>query len=84
MHSSEMEDISEIPAGFIGAIFGIDCASGDTFTDPSLNITMLSMFVPDPVISLSITPQDNKAQNNMSKALNRFTKELTTSDTCGC
>jgi len=33
------------------------------------------MFVPDPVISLSIVPSDNKAQINMSKALNRFTKE---------
>lgn len=75
MHSSEMEDITEITAGYIGAIFGVECASGDTFTDPSLNITMLSMFVPEPVISLSITPADNKSQINMSKALNRFTKE---------
>jgi elongation factor G len=75
MHASEMEEIQEIPAGFIGAIFGVECASGDTFTDPSLNVTMLSMYVPDPVISLSITPEDNKSQINMSKALNRFTKE---------
>jgi elongation factor G len=36
---------------------------------------MTSMFVPEPVISLAINPLDNKAQNNMSKALNRFTKE---------
>ena len=75
MHASEMEDITEIPAGFIGAIFGVECASGDTFVDPSVNLTMLSMYVPDPVISLSITPEDNKSQINMSKALNRFTKE---------
>ncbi|MBU0992920.1 MAG: elongation factor G [Proteobacteria bacterium] len=75
MHASEMEDITEIPAGFIGAIFGVECASGDSFVDPSLNLTMLSMYVPDPVISLSIIPEDNKSQINMSKALNRFTKE---------
>ena len=75
MHADQMEDIDQIPAGFIGALFGIDCASGDTFTSPELRLTMTSMFVPDPVISLSIVPKDNKAQINMSKALNRFTKE---------
>ena len=36
---------------------------------------MTSMHIPEPVISLAITPVDNKAQVNMSKALNRFTKE---------
>jgi len=75
MHASDMEDISEIPAGYIGALFGVDCASGDTFVDSAVNYSMMSMFVPEPVISLSITPKDNKAQINMSKALNRFTKE---------
>jgi elongation factor G len=33
------------------------------------------MYVPKPVISLAIVPKDNKSQINMSKALNRFTKE---------
>ena len=75
MHADQMEDIDRISAGFIGALFGVDCASGDTFTSPELRLTMTSMFVPDPVISLSIVPKDNKAQINMSKALNRFTKE---------
>jgi elongation factor G len=75
MHANTMEDIDSIPAGFIGAMFGIDCASGDTFTAEGLNLSMTSMYVPDPVISLSLTPKDNKAQINMSKALNRFTKE---------
>ena len=75
MHSNQMEDVDAIPAGHIGAIFGIDCASGDTFVSPNVNYSMMSMHVMDPVISLSITPKDNKAQINMSKALNRFTKE---------
>ncbi len=75
MHSNQMEDIEAIPAGYIGALFGIDCASGDTFVSQGINLTMTSMFVPSPVISLSIVPKDNKAQVNMSKALNRFTKE---------
>ncbi len=75
MHADQMEDMEAIPAGYIGALFGIDCASGDTFTSPGTTLTMSSMFVADPVISLSITPEDNKSQINMSKALNRFTKE---------
>ena len=75
MHADQMEDIETIPAGYIGALFGIDCASGDTFVGPGLNLTMTSMFVPDPVISLAIIPKDNTSQINMSKALNRFSKE---------
>ena len=75
MHASEMEDISECGCGEIAALFGIDCASGDTFCDPSLNYSMTSMFVPTPVISLAIEPVDKKAADNMAKALNRFTKE---------
>jgi elongation factor G len=75
MHSDQMEEIDTIPAGYIGALFGIDCASGDTFTAPGLSLTMTSMYVPKPVISLAITPKDHKAEVNMSKALNRFTKE---------
>ena len=75
MHADQMEDIATIPAGYIGALFGIECASGDTFVSPGLNLSMTSMFVPNPVISLAIVPNDNKSQINMSKALGRFSKE---------
>lgn len=75
MNASAMEDISEGSAGDIVALFGVDCASGDTFTSGGLNFSMASMYVPEPVISLSITPKDKQAAMQMSKALNRFTKE---------
>jgi elongation factor G len=75
MHSDEMEEIDVATAGDIVALFGIDCASGDTFTSSNISMSMSSMHVPAPVISLAILPKDNKAQVNMSKALNRFTKE---------
>jgi elongation factor G len=75
MHSDDMEEIEEAGAGDIVALFGVDCASGDTFTSSDINFSMSSMHVPNPVISLAILPKDNKAQVNMSKALNRFTKE---------
>lgn len=75
MHASTMEDLQECGCGEIAALFGVDCASGDTFCHPDLNYSMTSMFVPTPVISLSIEPVDKKAADNMAKALNRFTKE---------
>ncbi|GAA5813733.1 Elongation factor G, mitochondrial [Mucor flavus] len=74
MHAADMEDVDELGAGEIGAMFGVDCASGDTFTDGTLQYTMTSMYVPDPVISLSLTPK-GKESPNFSKALNRFQKE---------
>jgi elongation factor G len=75
MHSDDKEDITETSAGDICALFGIDCNSGDTFTDGKLNWAMTSMFVPKPVISVAIRAKDSGAEINMSKALNRFTKE---------
>ncbi len=75
MHASEMEDITESHGGNIVALFGIDCASGDTFTSDKINVAMTSMHVPDPVIHLTIKAKDRKMQANMAKALNRFTKE---------
>ncbi|MDH3799177.1 MAG: elongation factor G [Desulfobacterales bacterium] len=75
MHADQLEDIESIPAGYIGALFGIDCASGDSFAAPGIRLTMTSMYVPEPVISLAIFPKDNKSEVNVSKALGRFTKE---------
>ncbi len=75
MHSNDMEDIDDASAGDIVAVFGLDCHSGDTFTDGNINVSMTSMFVPNPVISLSIKPVDAKSETNLSKALQRFTKE---------
>ena len=75
MHADQMEDVEYLRAGYIGALFGIECSSGDTFVSPGINMTMTSMYVPKPVISLAIVPKDNKSQMSMSKALNRFSKE---------
>jgi elongation factor G len=75
MHANQMEEIERIPAGHIGALFGVECSSGDTFVSPGMSLTMTSMYVPEPVISLAIVPSDNKSEINMSKALNRFSKE---------
>jgi elongation factor G len=75
MHSDNMEDINEGVPGDIVALFGVDCASGDTFCGGGLNYAMSSMYVPEPVISLAINPKDKKSADQLAKALNRFTKE---------
>ncbi|GAX16985.1 hypothetical protein FisN_5Hh364 [Fistulifera solaris] len=75
MHSDEMEDITEAGAGEVAAMFGIDCKSMDTFSDGSLDLAMSTMFIPEPVMSLSVKPAKSTMQNNFAKALNKFTKE---------
>ena len=75
MHSDEMHDIDSAYAGDIVALFGVDCASGDTFTNGDLEVTMTSMFVPEAVVTLAVEPKKKEGLNNFSKALNRFSKE---------
>lgn len=74
MHSDEMADIDEAGAGDIVALFGVDCHSGDTFTDGNVDVVMTSIHVPDAVIHYTITAESKHAQN-LSKALQRFSKE---------
>uniref|UniRef100_A0A453S9P8 Elongation factor G, mitochondrial n=1 Tax=Aegilops tauschii subsp. strangulata TaxID=200361 RepID=A0A453S9P8_AEGTS len=75
MHSNEMEDIQEAHAGQIVAVFGVDCSSGDTFTDGSVKYTMTSMHVAEPVMSLAVNPISKDSGGQFSKALNRFQRE---------
>lgn len=78
MHSNEMEEIREAHAGDICAIFGLECASGDTFvaSDNKQPLSMESLFVPDPVMSLAIAPKKrDSSTNSFSKAISRFVRE---------
>ena len=75
MHSDSREEITEAKAGDIVCMYGLDVASGDTFTDGTVNYTLTSMHVPDAVISLAVAPKDRAGEANFGKALNRFTKE---------
>ncbi|XP_043525375.1 elongation factor G, mitochondrial isoform X2 [Frieseomelitta varia] len=76
LHSNQMEDVAEVYAGDIFALFGVDCASGDTFvSDSDLRLSMESIHVPDPVISMSIKLKNTKDRENFAKGISRFTKE---------
>ncbi|XP_012535312.1 elongation factor G, mitochondrial [Monomorium pharaonis] len=76
LHANQMEDVTEVYAGDIFALFGVDCASGDTFVNESkLDLAMESIYVPDSVVSMSIQPKNTKDRDNFAKGIGRFTKE---------
>ncbi|MED6284114.1 elongation factor EF-G [Characodon lateralis] len=76
LHADQMEDVDEVYTGDICALFGIDCASGDTFTSKtSVNLSMESIHVPEPVISMAIRPSNKNDLDKFSKGINRFTRE---------
>jgi elongation factor G len=75
MHANDRQDIAEAGPGDIVALVGVDCASGDTLCGEGINYSLESIYVADPVISLSITPASSADQDRMAKALSRFMKE---------
>ncbi|XP_008567725.1 PREDICTED: elongation factor G, mitochondrial isoform X4 [Galeopterus variegatus] len=76
MHADKMEDVEDVYAGDICALFGIDCASGDTFTNKdSSGLSMESIHVPDPVISVAMKPSNKNDLDKFSKGIGRFTRE---------
>ena len=75
LHADELSDIQVATAGDIVAMFGVECSSGDTFTDGSVRYAMSSIRVPDPVMSLAIVPKSSQQTTSFSKALQRFQKE---------
>lgn len=75
MHSDDREEIDGAGPGDIVAIMGIDCASGETYANERDFCTLESMFVPEPVIKVSVSPGSRADADKMSKALQRFRKE---------
>ena len=75
MHANDREDMDEAGPGEIVAVMGIDCASGDTYCDQDVNLSLESIYVPDPVISLAINAMKRQDADKLSKALQRFRKE---------
>ena len=75
MHANDREDINDAGPGDIIALLAVDCASGDTICSDGVNYSLESIFVAEPVISLSVTPKSSADQERMAKALSRFMKE---------
>ena len=75
MHADEREDLDQAEAGDIVAVVGVDCASGDTFCGGDAEYALESIFVPEPVMRLSIEPMKRDGADRLSKALERFRRE---------
>ena len=75
MHANKREEVKVAVAGDIVALLGVDCASGDTFCSEEPLVSLEKMFVPEPVITLAITPKKQEDSDRLSKALNRFQRE---------
>ncbi|MBD2358216.1 elongation factor G [Tolypothrix sp. FACHB-123] len=75
MHANKREEVKAAEAGDIIALLGIDCASGDTFYSGETLVSLEKMYVPEPVITLAVTPKKQEDSDRLSKALNRFQKE---------
>ncbi|XP_034024217.1 elongation factor G, mitochondrial [Thalassophryne amazonica] len=76
LHADQIEDVNEVYAGDICALFGVDCASGDTFTcRTKANLSMESIHIPDSVISMSMKPVNKNDLDKFSKGIGRFIRE---------
>ncbi|MBE9103464.1 elongation factor G [Nostoc cf. edaphicum LEGE 07299] len=75
MHANKREEVKVAVAGDIVALLSVDCASGDTFCSGEPLVSLEKMFVPEPVITLAITPKKQEDSDRLSKALNRFQRE---------
>jgi elongation factor G len=75
MHANDRTDIESASAGDIIAVVGVDCASGDTFCGDGINLSLESIYVPVPVIRLSVAPAQRDGADRLGKALERFRRE---------
>lgn len=75
MHAEKREEVDTARAGDIVAIMGINCASGDTYAAERECCSLESMFVPDPVIQVAVSPINRSDAERLGKALARFRRE---------
>ncbi len=75
LHSDKRVEIDEATAGDIVAVMGIDAASGDTYASKRDFCTLESIYVPPPVITIAVNPENRNDADRLGKALARFRKE---------
>ncbi|HBL62595.1 MAG TPA: elongation factor G [Cyanobacteria bacterium UBA8803] len=72
---NKRQELDSATAGEIVGLVGVDCASGDTLCSPGTNLSLEGIFVPEPVMTIAITPKSQEDIDRLSKALHRFIRE---------
>lgn len=76
MYADRREDITEVPAGDIGAVLGLkESFTGDTLCSQHKPVVLESITFPEPVISISVEPKSTADQERMANALQRLSEE---------
>jgi elongation factor G len=69
------QELEVATAGEIVGLVGVECASGDTLCSPGTALSLEGMYVPEPVMTIAITPKSQEDVEHISKALHRFVRE---------
>ncbi len=76
MHANKQNPIDFIEAGDIGAAVGFkEIKTGDTLCDEKHPIVLENMFIPEPVISISVEPKTQADADKMGMAIAKLVEE---------
>ena len=76
MHANKQNPIDFIEAGDIGAAVGFkEIKTGDTLCDEKHPIVLENMFIPEPVISISVEPKTQADSDKMGMAIAKLVEE---------
>src|ERR1700749_1510214 len=76
MHANKQNPIDFIEAGDIGAAVGFkEIKTGDTLCDDKTPIMLENMFIPEPVISISVEPKTQADVDKMGMAIAKLVEE---------
>ncbi len=75
LHANKRQEMSEIEAGDIGAVIGMDLVTGDTLCPKDQPLVLESAQFPEPVMDLAIEPKTKPDQDKLHEALKRLMQE---------
>ena len=76
MHANQRQEVDDVQAGDIVAAVGLkNVSTGDTICDEDHPITLESMTIPEPVISVAIEPKSKADEEKLGVALSRLAEE---------
>ena len=75
LHANKREDVTELSAGDIGAVVGMDLVTGDTLCPKEQQIVLERTQFPEPVIDQALEPKTKLDQDKLQEALTRLMQE---------